>query len=65
MFVSSGAAVGDIQGWGAYSSGKAALNSLARTLANEEKESGVACWAIRPGMVDVSSLVEGWSTDFS
>ncbi|KAG8703927.1 hypothetical protein FRC08_002556 [Ceratobasidium sp. 394] len=50
IFVSSGAATGGVVGWGAYSASKAALNSLARTLANEEKD--IVSIAIRPGVVD-------------
>jgi NAD(P)-dependent dehydrogenase (short-subunit alcohol dehydrogenase family) len=30
VFVSSGAAVGGVAGWGAYNAGKAAMNSLCR-----------------------------------
>ncbi|KAL1946845.1 hypothetical protein VTO73DRAFT_14949 [Trametes versicolor] len=50
VFVSSGAAVGNTPSWGPYNAGKAALNSLCRTLAEEEPE--VTCVAVRPGMVD-------------
>ncbi|KAG8742890.1 hypothetical protein FRC12_015238, partial [Ceratobasidium sp. 428] len=50
IFVSSGAATGGVAGWGAYSASKAALNSLARTLANEEKD--IVSVALRPGVVD-------------
>lgn len=32
---------------------KAGMNSLARTVASEEKENGVAIWSVRPGMVNV------------
>lgn len=53
VFVSSGASTGAYQGWGMYCVAKAAMNSLCRTLAVEEKENGVACWAVRPGVVDV------------
>ncbi|GAA5894498.1 uncharacterized protein JCM6883_002120 [Sporobolomyces salmoneus] len=48
--VSSGAATGGYQGWGAYSASKAAMNSLVRTLANEEED--VVAVAVRPGVVD-------------
>lgn len=54
VFVSSGASTGAYQGWGMYCLAKAAMNSLCRTLAVEEKENGVACWAVRPGVVNVS-----------
>ncbi|KAG9043429.1 hypothetical protein FS837_009642 [Tulasnella sp. UAMH 9824] len=37
IFVSSGAADRGYTGWGPYSASKAAMNSLCRTLANEEK----------------------------
>ncbi|PWN51365.1 NAD(P)-binding protein [Violaceomyces palustris] len=50
VFVSSGAAVGATAGWCAYNATKAAMNSICRTLANEEPE--LACFAVRPGVVD-------------
>ncbi|GHJ89758.1 hypothetical protein NliqN6_6160 [Naganishia liquefaciens] len=50
VFVSSGAATGDTQGWAAYNSTKAAMNSLSRTFAKEEKE--ISSFAVRPGVVD-------------
>ncbi|KLO18014.1 short-chain dehydrogenase [Schizopora paradoxa] len=50
VFVSSGAAVGNVANWGPYNASKAAMNSLCRTLAQEEPE--VVCVALRPGMVD-------------
>ncbi|KAG0149051.1 hypothetical protein CROQUDRAFT_714209 [Cronartium quercuum f. sp. fusiforme G11] len=50
VFVSSGAAVGKVAGWASYNSSKAAVNSLARTLANEEPE--LTTISIRPGVVD-------------
>jgi len=49
VFVSSGAAIGNTTGWGAYSASKAAMNSLCRTYANEQPD--VICVALRPGMV--------------
>ncbi|KAH8113257.1 short-chain dehydrogenase [Phellopilus nigrolimitatus] len=52
VFVSSGAATGGIASWGAYNASKAAMNSLCRTLANEEPE--IVSVALRPGMVDTS-----------
>jgi len=48
--VSSGAAVGNYSGWAAYNASKAGLNSIARTLANEEEK--LAVWAVRPGVLD-------------
>ncbi|RDB22662.1 putative oxidoreductase C30D10.05c [Hypsizygus marmoreus] len=50
VFVSSGAAVKGAAGWGPYSAGKAAMNSLCRTLAEEEPS--IVSVALRPGMVD-------------
>ncbi|KAI0832381.1 short-chain dehydrogenase [Trametes gibbosa] len=50
VFVSSGAATGHTPSWGPYNTGKAAMNSLCRTLAQEEPD--VTCVALRPGMVD-------------
>ncbi|KZS98052.1 NAD(P)-binding protein [Sistotremastrum niveocremeum HHB9708] len=50
IFVSSGAATGGIATWGAYSASKAAMNSLARTFANEEPD--IVSVAVRPGAVD-------------
>ncbi|GAA6061185.1 hypothetical protein JCM10212_002398 [Sporobolomyces blumeae] len=50
ILVSSGAAVGGVAGWGAYNASKAAMNSLCRTLANEEKDDLVVV-AVRPGVV--------------
>ncbi|KAI0638152.1 short-chain dehydrogenase [Trametes polyzona] len=50
VFVSSGAATGGTPSWGPYNAGKAAMNSLCRTLAQEEPD--VTSVALRPGMVD-------------
>ncbi|KAK3705370.1 hypothetical protein LTR37_013343 [Vermiconidia calcicola] len=50
VFVSSGAATNAYQTWGAYGSAKAAMNHLAMTIANEEKD--ITTVAIRPGTVD-------------
>jgi len=58
VLVSSGASAAGYTSWGLYSMVKAGMNSLARTLANEEKELSV--WAIRPGMVDVSAQMGVW-----
>lgn len=59
VFVSSGAATGNIAGWGAYNASKAAMNAIARTLANEEDN--VAAFALRPGVVDtdMQTLLRG------
>ncbi|CAO1623113.1 unnamed protein product [Sympodiomycopsis kandeliae] len=51
IIVSSGAAVGNYASWGAYNASKAGVNTLARTLANEEGGK-LAVWSIRPGVVD-------------
>ncbi|KAK4570149.1 hypothetical protein LTR86_002229 [Recurvomyces mirabilis] len=50
IFTSSGAASNAYETWGAYGSAKAALNHLAMTLGNEEKD--VCTLSIRPGVVD-------------
>ncbi|KAJ7094690.1 hypothetical protein B0H15DRAFT_776215 [Mycena belliarum] len=50
VFVSSGAATKGTLGWGPYNASKAAMNSLCRTLAEEEPD--VISVALRPGMVD-------------
>ncbi|SPO32795.1 related to dehydrogenase [Ustilago trichophora] len=50
VFVSSGAATGNIAAWGAYNASKAAMNAICRTLANEEDS--IAAFAVRPGVVD-------------
>ncbi|KAF9226540.1 NAD(P)-binding protein [Gyrodon lividus] len=52
IFISSGAATGGIPGWAAYNAGKAAMNSLARTLANEEPT--IISLAFAPGKVDTA-----------
>ncbi|KAH0839864.1 hypothetical protein J3R83DRAFT_815 [Lanmaoa asiatica] len=52
IFISSGAATGNIPGWAPYNAGKAAMNSLARTLAKEEPT--LVSLAIAPGKVDTA-----------
>ncbi|KAH9943474.1 short-chain dehydrogenase [Epithele typhae] len=52
VFVSSGAATGYMPTWGAYNAGKAALNSLCRTIAREEPD--VTFVSLRPGMVNTA-----------
>ncbi|GAA5911334.1 hypothetical protein JCM6882_002350 [Rhodosporidiobolus microsporus] len=47
VLVSSGAATGGVTGWAAYNASKAAMNSLGRTLGNEEPD--IVTVAIRPG----------------
>ncbi|GAA6015661.1 hypothetical protein JCM8202_001066 [Rhodotorula sphaerocarpa] len=50
VLVSSGAATGGVTGWAAYNASKAAMNSLGRTLGNEEKD--VVTVSVRPGTPD-------------
>ncbi|KAJ1018032.1 hypothetical protein NDA16_004901 [Ustilago loliicola] len=59
VFVSSGAATGNIAGWAAYNASKAAMNAIARTLPNEEDK--IASFAVRPGVVDtdMQTLLRG------
>ncbi|KAF8913967.1 hypothetical protein CPB84DRAFT_1860922 [Gymnopilus junonius] len=52
VFVSSGSAVKGTSGWAPYNAGKAAMNSLCRTVAEEEPD--VTSVALRPGMVDTN-----------
>ncbi|KAG9317396.1 hypothetical protein JVU11DRAFT_1595 [Chiua virens] len=52
IFISSGAATGNTPGWAAYNAAKAAMNSLARTLAKEEPS--LVSLAIAPGKVDTA-----------
>ncbi|KAF9464480.1 hypothetical protein BDZ94DRAFT_1354388 [Collybia nuda] len=52
VFVSSGAALKGTIAWAPYSAGKAAMNSLCRTLSEEEPS--IVSVAIRPGMVDTN-----------
>ncbi|KAJ3814222.1 hypothetical protein EV368DRAFT_78785 [Lentinula lateritia] len=52
VFVSSGAAVKGFPGWGPYNASKAAMNSLCRTLAEEEPS--VTSVALRPGIVNTA-----------
>ena len=47
--VSSDAALGGYPGWGPYGSGKAALDLLSLTLANELRDEGVAVVSVDPG----------------
>lgn len=56
VFVSSGSSVGNSISWAPYSASKAAMNSIARTLAMEEEN--IASFSVRPGVVATSvSLV--------
>ena len=50
LFTSSGAASNAYPTWGAYGASKAAINHLASTLGNEEKE--ITTISVRPGVVD-------------
>ena len=47
--ISSDAAVGGYEGWGAYGSSKAALDLASLTLANELRDEGVAVVSVDPG----------------
>lgn len=55
IFVSSGASMRGVHAWGPYSASKAAVNSLCRTLAVEEKD--VVSVAVRPGTVDTDVCI--------
>lgn len=50
LFTSSGAASNAYATWGAYGASKAAINHLAATLGNEEKD--ITSISVRPGVVD-------------
>ncbi|GAA6020098.1 hypothetical protein JCM10207_006254 [Rhodosporidiobolus poonsookiae] len=52
VLVSSGASTGGTTGWAAYNATKAAMNSLGRTLGNEEPD--IVTVAIRPGTPDTA-----------
>jgi len=54
VFVSSGAAVRGVPGWGPYSASKAAMNSLTATLGVEESD--ITSIAIRPGRVNTAMI---------
>jgi len=67
--VSSGAAWSAYQGWGAYCSGKAALERLSEVVAEEEAGTGLRVHSIAPGVVDTpmqdlvrSAKIEDFST---
>lgn len=61
VIVSSGAATSNYASWAAYNASKAAVNAYARTLANEERD--IACFSIRPGVVDTDMQVQIRTTD--
>ncbi|KAI0702898.1 short-chain dehydrogenase [Cytidiella melzeri] len=52
IFVSSGAATAGTYGWAPYNASKAAMNSLCRTIAQEEPD--LVFVAVRPGKVDTA-----------
>jgi NAD(P)-dependent dehydrogenase (short-subunit alcohol dehydrogenase family) len=54
ILVSSGAAKGGYTGWSAYGASKAAMNSFAKTLGEEEQE--ITTVSVRPGIVDTPML---------
>lgn len=47
--VSSDAALGGYEGWGAYGSSKAALDLISKTLANELRPAGIGVVSVDPG----------------
>jgi len=55
IFVSSGASLKGVRAWGPYAASKAAVNSLCRTLAAEEKD--VVSVAVRPGTVNTDVCI--------
>ncbi len=57
--IASIAAANPFPGWGAYSASKAALVSLTKTLAAEERDRGIRAIAISPGAVNTPL----WDTD--
>lgn len=61
VLVSSGAAERGYSAWGPYCAGKAAMNSLARTLGTEED--AVTTVAIRPGVVDTGVRLSPFHLD--
>ena len=50
--VSSGAGVHPIAGWGAYCTGKAAVDMLTRVTALEERPHGIRAYALAPGVIE-------------
>jgi len=73
IFVSSGAAVKGLAGWGPYNASKAAMNSLCRYLLSHllvfcyrlpilrtlaQEEPDVTSVAVRPGMVDTNVIFQ-------
>lgn len=54
--ISSGAAKNAYQGWSVYCTSKAAIDMMTKAIATEqnEKENGVKCVSIYPGVVDTS-----------
>ncbi|HEX3794909.1 MAG TPA: SDR family NAD(P)-dependent oxidoreductase [Acidimicrobiales bacterium] len=50
--MSSGAATTPYAGWAPYCASKAAVDQLTRTVALEEREHGLAAYAVSPGLVD-------------
>ena len=50
--ISSGAAIKGYAGWGAYCSGKAAVDRLSECLQLEEGETGLRVYSVAPGVID-------------
>ena len=65
LHISSGAAHGAYQGWGAYCTSKCALNMMYRCLDLELREAGIRVGSVRPGVVDtpMQDTVRGSSPD--
>lgn len=56
--ISSGAARNAYEGWSAYCSGKSAVDRLTEVIALEEKESGLKCHSVAPGIIDTRMQAE-------
>jgi NAD(P)-dependent dehydrogenase (short-subunit alcohol dehydrogenase family) len=61
--VSSGAATSPYRGWAAYCASKAAVEMLTEVVGLEEQGSGLAAYAVAPGVVDtdMQALIRGTS----
>ncbi|MEZ4734265.1 MAG: SDR family NAD(P)-dependent oxidoreductase [Caldilineaceae bacterium] len=61
--ISSDAAIGGYPGWGGYGAGKAALDLLSLTLANELRDDGVAVVSVDPGDMRTQMHQEAFPTE--